>query len=109
MRKIGSLSLTVGASIVAVTGGIFLVYAHDKSQVVKVATEVADAGSVRIPDRPDWNSDVRPILSQNCLSSTEQGMQYAGLPLDIDQTAYDPFPEDKNRSAIARGDHGTTT
>jgi len=60
MHKIGSLTLTVGASIVAVTGGIFLVYANDKSQVVgKVATEAADAGSVRIPDRPDWNWDVR--------------------------------------------------
>src|SRR5260370_26624846 len=63
MRKIGSLSLTAGASIVAVTGGVFLVYAHDKSQVDKsqvvgkVATEAADAGSVRIPDRPDWNWD----------------------------------------------------
>jgi len=93
MRKIGSLSLTVGASIVAVTGGIFLVYANDKSQVVgKVATEVADASSVRIPDRPDWNWDVRPILSQNCFSCHGQGMQKAGLRLDIDKAAYDPIP-----------------
>ena len=111
MRKIGSLSLTVGATIVAVTGGIFLVYAHDKSQVVgqvvgKVATEVADAGSIRIPDRPDWNWDVRPILSQNCFSCHGQGMQKAGLRLDIEKAAYDPIPEDKNKRAIVPGNPG---
>ncbi len=107
MRKIGSLSLTVGASIVAVTGGIFLVYANDKSQVVgKVATEVADASSVRIPDRPDWNWDVRPILSQNCFSCHGQGMQKAGLRLDIDKAAYDPIPEDKSKRAIVPGNPG---
>ena len=112
MRKIGSLSLTVGASVVAVTGGIFLVYANDKSQVDKSqvvgkpATEVADAGSVRIPDRPDWNWDVRPILSQNCFSCHGQGMQKAGLRLDIDKAAYDPIPEDKNKRAIVPGNPG---
>ena len=107
MRKIGSLSLTVGASIVAVTAGIFLVYARDKSQVVgKAATEAADAGSVPIPDRPDWNWDVRPILSQNCFSCHGQGMQKAGLRLDIDKAAYDPIPEDKNKRAIVPGNPG---
>src|SRR5258708_28350134 len=106
MRKIGSLSLTVGASMGAVTGGIFLVYAHDKSKVGKVAAEVADAGSVRIPDRPDWNWDVRPILSQNCFSCHGQGMQKAGLRLDIDKAAYDPIPEDKNKRAIVPGNPG---
>src|SRR5260370_75991 len=106
MRKIGSLSLTVGASIVAVTGGIFLVHAHDKSQVGKAATEAADAGGVPIPDRPDWNWDVRPILSQNCFSCHGQGMQKAGLRLDIDKAAYDPIPEDKNKRAIVPGNPG---
>ena len=107
MRKIGSLSLTVGASIVAVTAGIFLVYARDKSQVVgKAATEAADAGSVPIPDRPDWNWDVRPILSQNCFSCHGQGLQKAGLRLDIDKAAYDPIPEDKNKRAIVPGNPG---
>src|SRR5258706_2160824 len=107
MRKIGSLTLTVRASIVAVTGGIFLVYANDKSQVVgKVATEAADAGSVRIPDRPDWNWEVRPILSQNCFSCHGQGLQKAGLRLDIDKAAYDPIPEDKNKRAIVPGNPG---
>src|SRR5215470_13020333 len=107
MGKIGSLSLTVGASIVAVTGGIFLVSANDKSQVGgKAATEVADAGGVRIPDRPDWNWDVRPILSQNCFSCHGQGMQKAGLRLDIDKAAYDPIPDDKNKRAIVPGNPG---
>jgi hypothetical protein len=53
MRKIGSLSLTVGASIVAVTGGIFLVYANHKSQIV--GQVVGKVGTAPIPDRPDRN------------------------------------------------------
>ena len=62
MRKIGSLGLTIGASIVAVSAGAFafLAFANDKSG--QVAEEVANAGSVPIPDRPDWNWDVRPTI-----------------------------------------------
>ena len=103
MRKIGSLGLTIGASIVVVSAGtfIFLAFAHDKSG--QVAAEVADAGSARIPDRPDWNWDVRPILSQNCFSCHGQGMQKAGLRLDLQKAAYDPIPDDKNKRAIVPG------
>jgi hypothetical protein len=103
MRKIGSLGLTIGASIVVVSAGtfIFLAFAHDKSG--QVAAEVADAGSPRIPDRPDWNWDVRPILSQNCFSCHGQGLQKAGLRLDLQKAAYDPIPDDKNKRAIVPG------
>jgi Protein of unknown function (DUF1553)/Protein of unknown function (DUF1549)/Planctomycete cytochrome C/Concanavalin A-like lectin/glucanases superfamily len=103
MRKIGSLGLTIGASIVVVSAGtfIFLAFAHDKSG--QVAEAVADAGSARIPDRPDWNWDVRPILSQNCFSCHGQGMQKAGLRLDLQKAAYDPIPDDKNKRAIVPG------
>src|SRR6266849_8811634 len=102
MRKIGSSSLAIGASIVAVTAGILL--AHEKSG--QVADKVADAGSAPIPDRPDWNWDVRPILSQNCFSCHGRGMQKAGLRLDIQKAAYDPIPEDKNKRAIVPGNPG---
>src|SRR6266849_6381684 len=102
MRKIGSSSLAIGASIVAVTAGILL--AHEKSG--QVADKVADAGSAPIPDRPDWNWDVRPILAQNCFSCHGQSTQKAGLRLDIQKAAYDPIPEDKNKRAIVPGNPG---
>ena len=99
MRKIGSSSLMIGASVVAVTAGILVACAHDKSG------QVADA-SAAIPDRPDWNWDVRPILSQNCFACHGQGTQKAGLRLDIQKAAYDPIPEDKNKRAIVPGNPG---
>ena len=51
MRKIGSLGLTIGASIVAASAGaiVFLAFASGNSR--QAAAEVA-AGSVPIPDRP---------------------------------------------------------
>jgi hypothetical protein len=103
MRKIGSLGLTIGASIVAVSAGAFafLAFANDKSG--QVAEEVANAGSVPIPDRPDWNWDVRPILSQNCFSCHGRATQKAGLRLDVQESAYGPIPDDKNRRAIVPG------
>src|SRR5262252_3040246 len=106
MRKIGSLGVTIGASIVAVSAGsfIFLAYAADKSG--QVAEKVADAGSAPIPDRPDWNWDVRPILSENCFSCHGQSVQKAGLRLDLQKAAYDPIPEDKNKRAIVPGNPG---
>src|SRR6266481_2652209 len=105
MRKIGFSTLTIGASIVAATAGVLLAGPHDKSgQVAKeAAKEVADAGSAAIPDRPDWNWDVRPILAQNCFSCHGQGTQKAGLRLDIQKAAYDPIPEDKTHHAIVPG------
>ncbi|MGZ3369989.1 MAG: hypothetical protein ACXWK1_13675, partial [Caulobacteraceae bacterium] len=66
--------LMIGASVVAVTAGILVACAHDKGG------QVADA-SQAIPDRPDWNWDVRPILSQNCFACHGQGTQKAGLRL----------------------------
>jgi hypothetical protein len=91
--------LMIGASVVAVTAGILAACAHDKGG------QVADA-SQAIPDRPDWNWDVRPILSQNCFACHGQGTQKAGLRLDIQKAAYDPIPEDKNHHAIVPGNTG---
>ncbi len=103
MRKIGSLGLTIGASIVAVSAGtfVFLASANDKSG--QVAEEVANAGGAPIPDRPDWNWDVRPILSQNCFSCHGRATQKAGLRLDVQEAAYGAIPEDRNKRAIVPG------
>jgi len=96
MARISRLSVMIGASVVAVSAGILVACAHDKGG------QVADAGQA-IPDRPDWNWDVRPILSTNCFSCHGQGTQKAGLRLDIQKAAYDPIPEDKNHHAIVPG------
>jgi hypothetical protein len=100
MRKIGSSHLMIGASIITVSAGMLLARAHDNGG------QVADAGGAAIPDRPDWNWDVRPILSQNCFSCRGQATQKAGLRLDIQKAAYDPIPEDKSKRAIVPGSPG---
>ena len=102
MRKIGSLGLTVGASIVAISAGTFVFLAFSDGKSGRAAEKAANAASA-IPDRPDWNWDVRPLLSQNCFSCHGQGVQKAGLRLDIQKAAYDPIPDDKNRRAIVPG------
>ena len=62
MRKIGSLGLMIGASIVAVSAGsfIFLAFAADKSG--QMAEQVADAGSAPILDRPDWKALASAVI-----------------------------------------------
>jgi hypothetical protein len=97
MRRIGSSSLMIGASVAAMAVGILVACAHDKSG------QVADAGGAPIPDRPDWNWDVRPILSQNCFACHGQGTQKAGLRLDIEKAAYGEIPEDKGKHALTPG------
>jgi hypothetical protein len=102
MPKIGSSGLMIGASIVALTAGLLLAFGPRNSSPAadKSADKVADAGGPPIPDHPDWNWDVRPILSQNCFSCHGQGTQKAGLRLDMQKSAFDPIPEDKNKRAI---------
>ncbi len=97
MAKFKPSVLLAGASIVAVTAGILVACAHDKPGAV------AEAGMAPIPDRPDWNWDVRPILSQNCFACHGQGTQKAGLRLDIEKAAYGDIPEDKGKRALVPG------
>jgi hypothetical protein len=96
MRKIGSSSLMIGASVVAVTAGILVACAHDKPG------QVADAASA-IPDRPDWNWDVAPILSQNCFSCHGQATQKGNLRLDTKDFAYGPIQGEKDKHAVVPG------
>jgi hypothetical protein len=105
MPKIGSSGLMIGASIVALTAGLLLAFGPGNSGQAadKSADKTADAGGPPIPDHPDWNWDVRPILSQNCFSCHGQGTQKAGLRLDMQKSAFDPIPEDKNKRAIVPG------
>jgi hypothetical protein len=61
------------------------------------------ANAENIPNNPDYNWDVRPILSQNCFACHGQGTQKAGLRLDIQKAAYDSIPEDKTKHAFVPG------
>ena len=99
MRKFGSSGLMIGASIVAVAAGILVACAHDK------VGPVADA-SQAIPDRPDWNWDVRPILSQNCFFCHGQAAQKGGVRLDIEKAAYAEIAEDKGHRSVVPGNPG---
>jgi hypothetical protein len=62
---------------------------------------VADASGV--PDKPDYNWDVRPILSQNCFGCHGAGTQKAGLRLDQSDTAFAKLPENPKKRAIVPG------
>jgi hypothetical protein len=100
MAKVGPLNLMSGAAIAAIALGVLVACAHDK------AGQTAQTGAAPIPDRPDWNWDVRPVLSQNCFACHGQGTQKAGLRLDIEKAAYDPIPEDRNKRAVVPGNPG---
>jgi len=96
MRKFGSSGLMIGASVVAVAAGILVACAHDKGGQVAEASQA-------IPERPDWNWDVRPILSQNCFSCHGRATQKGGVRLDTEQAAYAEIAEDKGHRSIVPG------
>ncbi len=52
-----------------------------------------------VPDKINYNWDVRPILSQNCFACHGNQKQEAGLRLDIQKNAYDPLPETPGKRA----------
>jgi hypothetical protein len=99
MARISPLSLMVGAGVAAIAAGLLVACAHDK------VGQVADA-SQAVPDRPDWNWDVRPILSQNCFGCHGQAAQKGGVRLDIEKAAYAEIAEDKGHRSIVPGNPG---
>ena len=98
MKKIPTLGLFAGGVAVAV--GIFMVLGDSR------APRAAMAGGTAIPDHPDWNWDVRPILSQNCFGCHGGGTREAGLRLDVRDVATGELPENKGQRAIVPGNLG---
>ncbi|HEU4625235.1 MAG TPA: DUF1553 domain-containing protein [Steroidobacteraceae bacterium] len=98
MTKLSPLSLAAGGGALVV--GLFLILSHGG------APAVTEPGAVPIPDRPDWNWDVRPILSQNCFACHGQATQKAGLRLDDREVATGELPENKGHRAIVPGNPG---
>jgi hypothetical protein len=95
MRRFGVVSALT--ALVGMAGGLWLLAACTSENTQKVA------GRPDIPARPDYNWDVRPILSQNCFACHGNGKQRAGLRLDLAKTAYGDLPEDKGKHAIVPG------
>ena len=65
--------------------------------------EASSTSETPIPERPDYNWDVRPILSQNCFACHGNDKRKAGLRLDDPKIAYAPVPEDPASRAIVPG------
>ena len=61
-----------------------------------------------VPDRVDYNWDVRPILAQNCFSCHGMDAKHrkAGLRLDVADGAYGRLPQDDRKHAIVPGNPG---
>jgi len=98
MAKASVSRLLMGAAAgVLLTGGFLAACQHYGG-----SDQVADA-SAAIPDRPDYNWDVRPILSQNCFGCHGNGTQKAGLRLDLSDNAYAKLPQNPKKRAIVPG------
>ena len=87
-------------------GGVISVAAVMNARATDGRSKAIDEAAANVPDRPDWNWDVRPILSQNCFSCHGKGAQKAGLRLDVEKSALGDLPEDKGKRAIVPGNPG---
>jgi hypothetical protein len=58
-----------------------------------------------LPDKIDFNQDVKPILSDRCFSchGPDKEKQKAGLRLDLEASAYGELPESPGKRAIVPG------
>jgi hypothetical protein len=65
-----------------------------------VPPEAVAAAAKSVPDKLDYNWDVRPILSQNCFNCHGNSTQKAGLRLDVADVAYAELPENKGKRAV---------
>ncbi len=82
---------------------VVIIYFHSPS--VELPSDVKQAYDA-LPKSPDYNTDVKPILSDKCFAchGPDKAKQKAGLRLDIAQFAYAELPEDKGKVAIDPGD-----
>jgi hypothetical protein len=104
MRKIRSSVLVTMASGVAVAGLTLAACQHYGGP-----KGVAQTGGEPIPDKVDYNWDVRPILSQNCFQchGNDPKNRKAGLRLDIGEGgAYEKLEDEPGKRAIVPGNPG---
>ncbi|MBS0030660.1 DUF1553 domain-containing protein [Chitinophaga sp. 22321] len=74
------------------------------STTVDLPPDVKEAYNA-LPGSPDYNADVKPILSDKCFAchGPDKAKQKAGLRLDIADAAYADLPDNKGKVAIAPG------
>ncbi|MEX6686364.1 DUF1553 domain-containing protein [Danxiaibacter flavus] len=74
------------------------------STAIDLLPDVKEAYNA-LPASPDYNMDVKPILSDKCFAchGPDKAKQQAGLRLDIDKFAYGSLPEDPGKVAIDPG------
>ena len=74
------------------------------SSMPKLPNDVAEAYSA-LPKSLDYNTDVKPILSDKCFAchGPDKAKQKAGLRLDLANFAYASLPENKDKVAIDPG------
>lgn len=91
--------------IFSIIGVLFLFYSCSTS----LPEEVADVYNT-LPDKIDFNKDVKPILSDKCFSchGPDKASQKAGLRLDIKDAAYAELPESPGKKAIVPGNPGNS-
>jgi hypothetical protein len=96
MRGLSVSTIVAVLGAAALSAALLVACVHGPSQTIASA---ADA----IPEHPDYNWDVRPILSQNCFSCHGAGVQKAGLRLDVAKVAFAEIPDDQGKHAIVPG------
>jgi hypothetical protein len=96
----GSLR-SIGIVIPLAIGSLLVVAACSK-QSATLPPDVARAMAA-LPEKIDYNWDVRPILSANCLlcHGNDVNRRKAGLRLDVRDSAYGPTPDDRRHRAVA--------
>ncbi|MCO5946422.1 DUF1553 domain-containing protein [Mucilaginibacter flavidus] len=97
MRRLILILLCAGLAVVV------FIYFHSPS--VDLPPDVKQAYDA-LPGSLDYNTDVKPILSDKCFAchGPDKAKQKAGLRLDIAKFAYAELPEDKGKVAINPGD-----
>jgi len=97
MRRLILILLCAGLAVVV------FIYFHSPS--VDLPADVKQAYDA-LPGSMDYNTDVKPILSDKCFAchGPDKAKQKAGLRLDIAKFAYAELPEDKGKVAINPGD-----
>ncbi len=91
--------------ILLCAGLAFVVFIYFHSPSVDLPPDVKQAYDA-LPGSLDYNTDVKPILSDKCFAchGPDKAKQKAGLRLDIAKFAYAELPEDKGKVAINPGD-----
>ncbi len=100
MKKIAFIFISIVALIYVIT--FFF-----GSEKIELPEDVEEAYSA-LPNKLDYNVDVKPILSDKCFAchGPDVARLEAGLRLDVAVSAYAELPENKGKYAVKPGNSG---